>query len=343
MHIGVTREGQGRDLDRLCERGVRLHFVETRTATDARAVLDIRRLLAEIRPHVIQTWLARMEIWGGLAAMTARIPWILSERSSWHDHGLRAVTRQQIAARATAIVANSEAGALHWRQRRAPHQQIHVVPNGVPLEAVDAVSPMPRAELGVGVDDELLVYVGRLAEQKNVPLLMQVIIESIARRPRLHAVICGIGPLTAAARELAMRSPFAARIHFRGFVDDVWRVMKTADVFLSTSQIEGCPNTVMEAMACGCPMVLSNIPQHREFVSDDVAELFPTTSPAMAVDAIERTLADRPAAAARAARARDACASFSVASMARHYYQIYGSIAAAAADHRSQPALNSSP
>jgi len=52
-----------------------------------------------------------------------------------------------------------------------------------------------------------------------------------------------------------------------GFVDNVADYLRAADIFVSASLTEGCPNAVMEAMACGLPVILSDIPPHREILS----------------------------------------------------------------------------
>ena len=51
--------------------------------------------------------------------------------------------------------------------------------------------------------------------------------------------------------------------------------MKASDAFVSTSTFEGQPNAVLEAMACGCPLVVSDIPAHREFLDDQTAAIVP--------------------------------------------------------------------
>ncbi len=61
----------------------------------------------------------------------------------------------------------------------------------------------------------------------------------------------------------------------RWMAASVWALMKKASVFVSLSAYEGCPNTVMEAMACGCPIIVSDIPEHREIL-DEQSALFVT-------------------------------------------------------------------
>jgi len=94
--------------------------------------------------------------------------------------------------------------------------------------------------------------------------------------------------------------------------------MKRAGVFASLSRFEGSPNAVMEAMVCGCPLVLSDIAAHRELAGDGGAWFVPPDDAAAAAAAIREALASPPAADTRARAAQ-----WSVGSMARRYEEIY--------------------
>jgi glycosyltransferase involved in cell wall biosynthesis len=65
------------------------------------------------------------------------------------------------------------------------------------------------------------------------------------------------------------------RIRLLGVRPDIWALMKAATLFVSTSAFEGQPNAVLEAMACGCPLVVSDIPAHREFLNAGNAAIVP--------------------------------------------------------------------
>jgi glycosyltransferase involved in cell wall biosynthesis len=100
--------------------------------------------------------------------------------------------------------------------------------------------------------------------------------------------------------------------------------MKCADVFVSTSDIEGRPNAVVEAMGSGCPLALSDIPQHREVAGDEHAEFYRRGEIAEASAAVERVLSFSPEErAARAQRCDEAVSKFSIESMTRAYTEVY--------------------
>jgi glycosyltransferase involved in cell wall biosynthesis len=99
--------------------------------------------------------------------------------------------------------------------------------------------------------------------------------------------------------------------------------MKSAAVFVSVSYVEGQPNTVMEAMACGCPLVVSDIPMHRDLLDERSALLVDPRDPHAIADAIGACLDDPGAARTRADEARRRAAAFSVSAMAERYERLY--------------------
>jgi glycosyltransferase involved in cell wall biosynthesis len=87
---------------------------------------------------------------------------------------------------------------------------------------------------------------------------------------------------------------------FTGYVDNLWELMKRANAFVSLSRCEGCPNVVLEAMACECPLIVSDIPAHREMLAEKEALFVKLDDPEAAARAILSTLTDTAATQARA-------------------------------------------
>ena len=102
-------------------------------------------------------------------------------------------------------------------------------------------------------------------------------------------------------------------------------MLRRADLLVSTSLFEGEPNAVLEAMACGCPLVVSDIPAHRELLGEDALYAAPG-EPEQFARAMEQLLAGSGGARRRAERARARVAKRSVAAMASRYEEIYRSL-----------------
>jgi len=205
-----------------------------------------------------------------------------------------------------------------------------VVANGVAVEdyevPAEALRNERRRSLGLPGDAPVVVTVGALSERKQPGLA----IAAALGRPEAHMLVAGDGPLRAALEERYRNHP---RVHLLGATDEVAEALQAADVFVSMSRAEGLPNAVMEAMACGLPCVLSDIPSHREMLDAAAApsgELVPSGDTAVASAALERTWQAR-AARGRAARGL-AMSHYTASAMASRYAAIYEELATASRD-----------
>jgi glycosyltransferase involved in cell wall biosynthesis len=99
--------------------------------------------------------------------------------------------------------------------------------------------------------------------------------------------------------------------------------MKRASVFVSVGFFEGKPNGVLEAMACGCPLVVSDIAAHREFLDESSAVLANPRDALSIAKGIELCLTNPASARVRSARAREIIAQWSVERMVGRYEELY--------------------
>jgi glycosyltransferase involved in cell wall biosynthesis len=98
--------------------------------------------------------------------------------------------------------------------------------------------------------------------------------------------------------------------------------MKTVRVLVSTSVFEGQPNAVLEAMACGCPLVVSDIAAHREFLDDETAAIVPLAREPF-VAALREVLCRPERTASRAMAARRAVAELSLTRAVEAHRAVY--------------------
>lgn len=142
-----------------------------------------------------------------------------------------------------------------------------------------------RKELNLKDDDFVIVSVGELIPRKN----HKVVIESLGILKNegildgIEYVICGSGRLEKELNALTKKLNIAEHVHFLGYRNDVKDICNIADLFVFMSKQEGLPVALMEAMACGLPILCSNIRGNRdlirnkvngEFVSDDPNSLY---------------------------------------------------------------------
>ena len=123
-----------------------------------------------------------------------------------------------------------------------------------------------RKELGIPLDAKVILSVGEVNKNKN----HKVGIEALAKLndKNIYYVICGSGPLIESHKELAKSLGVDDRVIFAGYRTDVINFYKIADIFLFPSFREGLPVALMEAMACGLPVICSNIRGNIDLIVD---------------------------------------------------------------------------
>lgn len=327
VHAGFFRGGP--NLQPIMEAGATVHWITSRGSYDPLMLPRIVRLIRRVQPDVVQTYLTQMDVLGGLAAQLTGTPWIVSERGAgdFYPRDLRHALRRFIGRHAHAVVANSSGGLSFWESSRAAR---FVVRNAIPMEQIAAARP---EELPLG-ESRLILYAGRLVGDKNVPNLIEAL-GLVVQERNVVAFLCGAGPEESRARLQIEKLGLSDRIRLTGYTDQLWSLMKRADVFVSVSWHEGHPNVVIEAAACGCPLVLSDIRAHREFLDDRSAEFAEPADATSIAAAITRALDDPGAARARAARAGQIVGRFSIAAAAAGYLDVYESISTAAGGRSS--------
>ena len=166
------------------------------------------------------------------------------------------------------VTAVSEAtAASHLAAGMVSESKLSVVWNGID---VDRWQPDARArceareELGVK-DDFLWLAVGRLEAVKDYPSLLR----AMTRTPeQARLLVLGAGPQEGRLTELAEWLGLKQRVRFAGFEPNVVRWMRAADGFVLSSRYEGLPMVLLEAGACGVPVVATDVPGTREVVVD---------------------------------------------------------------------------
>jgi glycosyltransferase involved in cell wall biosynthesis len=322
----------GANVDRFRAGGVTLHPLPPGGSHDPKIFIRLLGLIRKLRPDIIQTNLPQMDILGGAAALATRVPWVLKEASSalGYPANWKIRLRQVLAGSADAIVSNSRQGEAYWRSKKIKCP-LYVIPNGVPFNETAAADPAGAADLSLGPATKMLLFAGRMDAGKNIENLI-VALSLVANETPFTALLCGDGPLRPALEELAAELGIKSCVIFTGYVSNLWSLMKRADSFVFLSRFEGCPNVVLEAMACGCPLIVSDIPAHREILDDRSARFVGLDDVTQIAAAIKTTLMFGDAARERAGAAKAKVAPWTVEAMAQRYEQLYLTIAAGSTD-----------
>ncbi len=197
---------------------------------------------------------------------------------------------------ADALIAVSAALGERLVSLGADPARVHVLRNGVDLALfrppVDRAQA--RAVLGLGAAEPVLLSVGHLIERKG----HDRVIAALTLLPdTVQLLVVGEGPLEAELRALAVRLGVASRVRFLGLQPPTAlpAIYGAADLLVLASSREGWANVLLEAMACGTPVVASPIPGNGEVVRSAAAGLIAeANTPDGLAAAIGRLLADGP-------------------------------------------------
>lgn len=177
------------------------------------------------------------------------------------------------------ITINQEdyARAQHFRA-----QKVYYVP-GVGIDLTRFAPPMDkdawqqestdkRREMGLQPDDYVILSVGELIKRKNHEVVIRAIAELKAQSEesyhRLQYVICGRGVMETELKQLTQKLGVEENVHFLGYRSDICQICHASDLFVFMSLQEGLPVALMEAMACGLPVVCSAIRGNQDLVAD---------------------------------------------------------------------------
>jgi glycosyltransferase involved in cell wall biosynthesis len=274
-------------------------------------------------PEVSEQWKRRRSIRKTVGRLLGReSPWVtkmiaelpLCVRASLSGPGnLRALA---YFCNTTICVSNALRNAL-VKDFRFPARKLRTCHNGVSLSEFipsEINGARIRAKLGLHPDEFLLVCAARLSEQKGIDILLQAMARALRNGVRCKCVIVGDGPLRDQLMEQARAMGLSGHVFFEGFQEDVRPYLQASSAFILTSHMEGLPLSILEAMACGLPSIVTDVGGNAEVITHRVDGLIvPRGSVDAIADAISY-LANHPqerAQMARMARTR-VCEAFDI-------------------------------
>jgi glycosyltransferase involved in cell wall biosynthesis len=183
---------------------------------------------------------------------------------------------------AAAVVANSD-DLLRLARTTSKFLPIGVIPNGVDCQEF-------RPNVVDDPDVLRLLFVGRFIERKGIAHLLR----ALPFLPRCKVALIGEGPLEGDLRSLSKSLSIEDRVDFCGYVPHsaISEYYQSADVFVSPSLSEGMSNSVLEAMASGLALVVSDTGGASDIV-DHAGFVLPETSPGTVAEAVSRLVEDR--------------------------------------------------
>jgi glycosyltransferase involved in cell wall biosynthesis len=212
-------------------------------------------------------------------------------------------------------------------------QRMIYIPNSVDTAQFSLPTPQEknalREKLSLPLAVPLLVYTGRLVYRKRLDVLIRAMPQILTQHPQTRLLIVGGGHQHAddvgdELLQLTTQLGVEQSVQFTGIVDNVPDYLRAGDVYVFPSQREGLPNAVLEATACGLPIVASRIGGVVDVLSDEEAWLVPVGDVEGFAQAVVDVLSNPALAAQKAQRAQERVEKdFSMAHITDVYESLY--------------------
>lgn len=289
---------------------------------------QLRRLLREYRPDLVHAhWVYPQ---GAVAALAFSIdsgrnrPAFLVTSHGSDLTRLRGLPwkwiKRRVLARADAVTVVGPQLEEYAKELGVVASRLHRIPMGV-----DVATRFIPSKLQEKASHPIVLFVGRLTQEKGCDRLVAALAHVVGRYPHVRAEIIGDGPERNRLQSMAVSSGLEARISFLGALpsSSLPARFQAASVCVVPSLYEGFGLVAVEAMACGRPVVVSDIPSLREIAANgEAALLVPPGDVAALAQAISGLLISPSARSSLSLRARSRAESYSWEAAAARYSEL---------------------
>jgi glycosyltransferase involved in cell wall biosynthesis len=267
----LSQDGPYREV--LEQRGIPMTLIRKKWKLDPLAYWRLKRVIRDVQPDIVHTWIFAANCYGRQAAFAAGVPHVVAgERcvdqwKVWHELAID----RRLARRTDRIAVNSSGVRDFYVRHGIPPEKFVLIPNGIAPFAptVSITRSQLLQELRLPSTARLLGAVGRLWPQKRYKDLIWAAELLRAGRGDTHLLIVGDGPQRDALQRYCRQIQVVGHVHFLGERRDVAALYPHFECFWLGSGYEGQSNALMEAMSAGVPVVATDIPGNRDLVVPD--------------------------------------------------------------------------
>lgn len=262
-------------LGELLAEQIPVHSQLLRNKWDWRVLGRLRHLIRSRRiDAVITVGAGDKMFWGRLAAWLERVPVIGAALHStgWPD-GVGRMNRWLTPITDVFIAVAENHGRFLVEHERFPAGKVRVIPNGIDTQRF---KPLPdhgrevRAQLGIPLSAPVVGIVAALRPEKNHELFLRAAAGVRSKLPESQFIVVGDGPQRASLERLTETLQLNDCVHFLGNRPDVPQVLSAIDLLALTSHNEANPVSILEALACGVPVVSTRVGSVHETVRDGI-------------------------------------------------------------------------
>jgi glycosyltransferase involved in cell wall biosynthesis len=283
--------------DEIEDAGVRVIYMEKKRGVFSGTTFRLAELIRRERPAVLHSYLFSANWRSLLAGRLMRVPLIISSVRNVDIHARSATVAIEwaLAGLTDRVIANAGAVKDHVSRRHLiPAEKIHVVYNGVslarangPREDAPGITGAPEGERAPGDGAApgaertsacaeasgrggCVAMIASLTSKKDHGTFLEAVKLITRDAPEARFRIVGGGPLCAELARRVTSMGLSDVVQLTGARDDIGALLSEIDVSVLTSLKEGCSNVVLESMAAGCPLVVTDVGGNRELIERGV-------------------------------------------------------------------------
>ena len=297
-----------------------------------KGIINLAKFIKRERFHVVHTHLYRANTPGRIAAILAKVPVIIANEhniDSWKTLKQRKMDRFLSRFTDKIIAVSEGVKSFYVNEVGIPEEKIEVIYNGVDLERFEKEIDIKnkKRELSIPVNSPLIGTIGRLQPQKDHKNFLKASSLILKKFPDAHFLIVGGGSLRGKLEDFAKKLGIEKNIHFLGERKDIEEILPLMDIFVLSSKREGFPITILEAMACGIPVVATSVGGTPELVeSGKEGFLVPPENPHILSDAIVNLLRKEELGKEMGRNGRERVKSFSIERMVERTESLYNEL-----------------
>lgn len=331
----VLGEKEGTSLEAILEsRGVASIFLGKGPGFDPRIYGRVHRALRQIHPDIVHTHVHVLRYLLPELLLRYRDVTIhtVHNLAEWEVEG-RAQWLQKIAFKAGVKPVSVAHEVSRSLERRYGVRESEVIPNCIPVSAFQPSAQTRaqwRSQEGIAPEDVVYTCVALLRRQKNHERLLRAFAAGPGKNPRAKLLLAGGGPLEEPLRALVANQELQESVRFLGLRKDVPALLMASDIFVLSSDYEGNPLAMMEAMAAGLPVVSTSVGGVPELVTSGKDGLLVAPADELGLRNALNLLFTDPVKRRQMGRAarQSAEAKFDLPLMVQAYHRLYESLGA---------------
>lgn len=272
---GIEGDREGSMTDLVTSRHLSVEVIpelgrEINPGRDIVTLFKLYRLMRRWRPHIVHTHTAKAGFVGRVAARLAGVPIVLHTFHGHVFHGYFGAAKTRLFIELEKFCAGLSDRLItispRLREEIASYgvtktSHIEIIPLGFELDAIKYLPKRGafRTRLGLTEDAKLIAAVGRLVPIKNLHLFLNAAAKVRQQLPHIYFTLIGDGELRQELEAYAQKLGINDRVIFAGWRRDLPQIYADLDAVVISSDNEGTPASLIEAMAAGCPVISTHV------------------------------------------------------------------------------------